>query len=72
MGNLFNVCASARAIPTERKSVEKRRFEVQPETELPPTITEDEKPILKAMIGPIGGRGPLNAEQEAGRRRFGM
>ena len=71
MGNLFNVCASARALPTERRSVEKRRFET--ETELPnTTVVQDEKPILKAMIAPIGGHGPLNAEQEAGRRRFGM
>lgn len=66
MGNLLNVCASARP-EVVRKSVEKRRFEVPTECG-----KEDENPILRAMIGPIGGRGPLNSEQEAGRRRFGM
>ena len=66
MGNLLNVCSSARP-EAVRKSVEKRRFEAPKESG-----QEDEKPILKAMIGPIGGRGPLNSEQEAGRRRFGM
>lgn len=66
MGNLFNVCASARSVTVEHKSVTKRRFET------PEHAKEDENPILKRMVGPIGGQGPLNSEQEAGRRRFGM
>jgi hypothetical protein len=70
MGNLFNVCASARSLPTEQKSVMKRRYEISEPVQI--GEPEDEKPILKSMISPIGGRGPLNSEQEAGRRRFGM
>ena len=70
MGNLLNVCASTRS-NDERKSVMKRRFETN-EPAHASAQPEDEKPILKAMIGPVGGRGPLSSEQEAGRRRFGM
>jgi hypothetical protein len=72
MGNLLNVCASARSVTVEQKSVMKRRFDTSVQEDQGGIRQEDEKPILRAMIGPIGGRGPLNSEQEAGRRRFGM
>lgn len=68
MGNVFNTCGATRDKPRQA-SVEIRRFEQQTEQ---PVVAEDEKTILKAMIGPIGGSGKLTAEQDAGRRRFGM
>ena len=68
MGNVFNICGATRVKPRQA-SVEIRRFEQQTEQ---PAVAGDEKTILRAMIGPIGGPGKLTAEQDAGRRRFGM
>ena len=64
MGNVFNICGTPRQKPRQA-SIEIRRFEQQSEQ---PVVVEDEKPVLKAMIGPIGGPGKLTAEQDAGRR----
>ncbi len=61
MGNLFCFCSQPRDTAT-RKTVKQEAETLEP----------DERPMLKAMIGPIGGRGPLDSAQEEGRGRFGM
>jgi len=68
MGSAFSACGRPQSEPL----VKAERKEVQMEQVSDPHKASDERPVLKAMIGPIGGRGPLNSKQEKGRDRFGM
>jgi hypothetical protein len=71
MGSAFSACVRPQSEPL----VKSERVEVQMGHVMEPRVSNkasDERPVLKAMIGPIGGRGPLNSTQEEGRSRFGM
>jgi len=64
MGGFFSCCAAARP--------EVNDAGLRTESHVLGSHLREERPVLKAMLGPIGGRGPLNSEQKVGAERFGM
>ena len=71
MGSVFSACVRPHSEPL----VKSEHVEVQMERVTEPRVSNmvsDERPVLRAMIGPIGGRGPLDSKQKEGRDRFGM
>ena len=65
MGGFFSCCAAAR-------SEEPTATDLRTESHFLGGDLRQERPVLKAMLGPIGGRGPLNSAQKAGAERFAM
>ena len=68
MGNLLNVCVSARE--TQRPETIARAKLI---VERPPTVKTDEHAELLTAVRPIGyDKTVLTSDLEAARRRFGM
>lgn len=64
MGGFFSCCVVARS--------EENGTDLRTESHFLENDLHQERPVLKAMLGPIGGRGPLNSAQKVGAERFGM
>ncbi len=75
MGSAFSACVRPQSEPlvkAQRKEVQIEQVVKSVTLDMACRQASDERPVLKAMIGPIGGRGPLDSKQEEGRDRFGM
>jgi hypothetical protein len=73
MGNVFRACGKPQdETITLRKELKIETQTVEQHIDLAPLRQTDERPVIKAMIVPIGGRGPLDSKQASGAERFGM
>lgn len=70
MGGLFSTCASTRPYSEDRVELIKPRAEFS--ASVLEGSEEEKKRDMRIHIGPLDGQTTLTAEQEAGRRRFGM
>jgi uncharacterized OB-fold protein len=73
MGNVFRTCGKPQDETIAlRKELKIETYTVERRADLVTLRQTDERPVIKANIVPIGGRGPLDSKQAAGAERFGM